>query len=273
MLSGGDETHIVALGDERRVAAPPLRSGHPSSAAAEPELRGRPESGGRRLLLRLGVGLALLAHRVELVAGGRDDLALTVPVALELLGVGAAPVALDVGDGAVDGLDDAVELALVADQLVAGRGHRVGVHALLVHSHVSSPSEVSVGGSGARCGQYCEEVLRCCCTSWSMVDFISMSSFCAFCSSGRCVPVHSCSNCLESSPCQFCLRDSTSWSTLVMSFWMASACCCRTLPWALTSSSFIPSQAMTFSFACVPPTDSGSSLPDHPCAGPCVSTP
>src|SRR4051794_11606264 len=125
--------------------------------------------------------------------------------------------------------------------------------------------EVSVGGSGASCGQYCEEVLRCCCTSWSMVDFISVSSFWAFWSSGRCVPVHSCSNCLESSPCQFCLRDSTSWSTLVMSFWMASACCCRTLPWALTSSSFIPSQAMTFSFACVPPTDSGSSPPDQRC--------
>ena len=65
-----------------------------------------------------------------------------MPVALELLGVGAAPVALDGGDGAVDGLDDAVELALVADELVTGRGHRVGVHTLLVNSHVSSPSEV-----------------------------------------------------------------------------------------------------------------------------------
>src|SRR4051794_22775683 len=100
----------------------------------------QPGSLRRRLLLRLGVGPALLAHGVELVARGRDDLALAVPVALEPVGVGAAPVALDVGDGAVDGLDDAVELALVADQLVAGRGHRVGVHALLVHSHVSSPS-------------------------------------------------------------------------------------------------------------------------------------
>src|SRR6478752_9632505 len=102
----------------------------------------QPGSLRRRLLLRLGVGLALLAHGVELVPGGRDDLTLAVPVALEAVGVGAAPVALDRGDGAVDGLDDAVELALVADELVTGRGHRVGVHTLLVNSHVSSPSGV-----------------------------------------------------------------------------------------------------------------------------------
>src|SRR5688572_18667068 len=81
-------------------------------------------SRGRGRLLQLGVGLALLAHRVELVAGGRDDLALAVPVALEALGVGAAPVALDLRDGAVDGFDDAVELALVADELVSGGRHR-----------------------------------------------------------------------------------------------------------------------------------------------------
>src|SRR3954447_3734170 len=132
----------------------------------------QPGSLRRRLLLRLGVGPALLAHRVELVAGGRDDLALAVPVALEPVGVRAAPVALDRGDGAVDGLDDAVELALVADELVAGRGHRVGVHALLVNSHVSSPSEVCVWWScWDEVGQYCDEVLRCCWTSWSIVDF------------------------------------------------------------------------------------------------------
>src|SRR6478735_3215866 len=118
------------------VGATTLRAG-----AAEPRLRRSPVSARRRLLLRLGVGLALAAHRVELLAGGRHDLALAVPVALELVGVGAAPVALDLRDGAVDGLDDAVELALVADELVTGRGHRVRVHALLVNSHVSSPSK------------------------------------------------------------------------------------------------------------------------------------
>src|SRR6478672_7969449 len=121
------------------VGATTLRVG-----PAEPRLRRSPVSARRRLLLRLGVRLALPAHRVELLAGGRHDLALAVPVALEAVGVRAAPVALDLRDGAVDGLDDAVELTLVADELVTGRGHRVGVHALLVNSHVSSPSEVCV---------------------------------------------------------------------------------------------------------------------------------
>src|SRR5689334_14602080 len=129
------------------VGATTLRAG-----PAEPRLRRSPVSARRRLLLRLGVGLALAAHRVELLAGGRHDLALAVPVALELVGVGAAPVALDLRDGAVDGLDDAVELALVADELVTGRGYRVRVHALLVNSHVSSPSKVCVSGRvGCRC--------------------------------------------------------------------------------------------------------------------------
>src|SRR6187200_3321459 len=96
-----------------RPAALRTQKGWPSRGTATLG-RTRPAgSRGRGRLLRLGVGLALPTHRVELVAGGRDDLALAVPVALEALGVGAAPVALDLRDGAVDGLDDAVELALV----------------------------------------------------------------------------------------------------------------------------------------------------------------